>query len=140
MRNHLQSGNFNALCDVCGFKFKGLDLKRRWDGLMVCADDYETRHAQDFLRVQKERIAVPFSRPYPTEDEYTGYICSIVEINPRADIATADCARVGLENLPYETFDTESLWIYRDVYPAIAGIALAGYSRCGVGLSLNPEL
>ena len=140
MRNHLESGNWNSLCDVCGFKFKALNLKKRWDGLIVCKDDYEARHAQDFLRVQKERIAVPFSRPYPTEDEYTGYTCSVVEINPRADIATADCARVGLENLPYETFDTESLWINKDKYPAIAGLAMAGYTIVGTGYSLNPEL
>ena len=96
MRNHLQLGNFNALCDVCGFKFKALNLKKRWDGLIVCKDDYEARHAQDFLRVQKERIAVPFSRPYPEEDTFISYICSVWGRYGMADIGTADCARADI--------------------------------------------
>lgn len=138
MRNHLELGNWNSLCDKCGFKFKASDLKKQWDGLIVCKDDYETRHAQDFLRVQREKIAVPFSRPYPEEDTYTGYICSVVEINPRADIATADCARAGLENLPYETTGSESLWIYADREVAIAYIAIAGLAVAGKPYSLSP--
>lgn len=139
MRNSYIPGNWVALCDSCGRKFKALDLQRRWDGLMVCKEDYELRHPSDFLRVQREKIAVAFSRPYPLADVFTGYTCSIVEINPVANIATADCARVGI-TLPYETADTETLWINKDVYPAIAGIAVAGYSTAGVAYSLNPEL
>ena len=138
MKNNLQLGNWNALCDSCGRKFKALDLRRRWDGLMVCKEDYELRHPSDFLRVQREKITVDFSRP-PPPDTFVGYTCSIVEINPLADVATANCARVGLV-LPYETYDTETLWITKDLYPAIAGIAIAGYSTAGVAYSLNPEL
>jgi len=138
MRNHLLTGDWNVLCDSCGRKFKASQIKKRWDGLMVCSEDYELRHEQDFLRVQKEKIAVPFSRPYPAADTYTGYICSIVEIRPLADVATADCARVGLD-LPYETADTESLWIYKDLQVAIAGIAIAGWSIAGKPYSLSPE-
>ena len=96
MRNHLDLGNWNALCDVCGFKFKALDLKRDWRGLMVCKDDYELRHESDFLRVQKEKITVEFSRPYPVQDTYTGYICSVSGRYGMADVGTADCAIVDL--------------------------------------------
>lgn len=71
MHNHLILGDWNALCDSCGRKFKASQLKRRWDGLMVCKEDYELRHPQEFLRVQKERISVPFTRPYPASDTYT---------------------------------------------------------------------
>lgn len=70
MKNHLILGNWNALCDSCGRKFKALDLKQRWDGLMVCKEDWEMRHPSDFLRVQKEKIAVAFSRPYPATDTF----------------------------------------------------------------------
>ena len=70
MKNYLQLGNWNALCDRCGRKFKASDLQRTWEGLMVCKDDYETRHPSDFLRVQREQIAVPWSRPYPTQDTF----------------------------------------------------------------------
>jgi hypothetical protein len=96
MRNHLEPGNWNSLCDVCGFKFKALNLKRRWDGLMVCNEDYETRHAQDFLRVQKEKISVPFTRPYPVADTFVGYICSVWGRYGMADIGIADCARADI--------------------------------------------
>ena len=138
MRNHLIPGNWNALCDVCGFKFKALDLKRDWRGLMVCKDDFELRHQSDFLRVQKEKITVEFSRPYPVADTFVGYICSIIEIRPMADVATADCARVGL-TLPYETADSESLWIYQDRKVAIANFAIAGIAIAGWPYSLSPE-
>ncbi|MFN7882058.1 MAG: hypothetical protein ACK5PF_03455 [bacterium] len=70
MKNFLELGNWNALCDSCGRKFKANQLKRRWDGLMVCEEDYELRHPQDFLRVQRERISVPFARPYPAYDTF----------------------------------------------------------------------
>lgn len=98
MKNHLLLGNWNALCDSCGRKFKALDLRKRWDGLMVCAEDYELRHDQDFLRVQKEKITVDFSRPYPTEDLFTGFICSVTGTQGRADYGTADCARADFSS------------------------------------------
>jgi len=70
MKNHLLLGNWNALCDSCGRKFKALDLQKRWDGLMVCREDFEQRHPQDLLKVQREKIAVPWSRPYAAEDTF----------------------------------------------------------------------
>jgi hypothetical protein len=70
MKNYLDLGNWNALCDSCGRKFKADQLRRRWDGMMVCSEDYELRHPSDFLRVQKERISVPWARPYPASDTY----------------------------------------------------------------------
>lgn len=46
---------------VCNRKIKsGLALKR-WDGLIVCPDDFENRHPLDFLRTRQERITVPFT-------------------------------------------------------------------------------
>jgi hypothetical protein len=70
MKNHLILGNWNALCDSCGRKFKANQLQKRWDGLMVCQEDWEQRHPQDLLRVQREQISVPWARPYPAEDNY----------------------------------------------------------------------
>jgi hypothetical protein len=70
MKNHLILGDWNALCDSCGRKFKASSLKKRWDGLIVCSEDWEQRHPQDLLRVQREQISVPWSRPYPAEDTY----------------------------------------------------------------------
>lgn len=63
MQNHLKLGDWNAICDVCGLKFKASRLKKRWDGLMVCSTDYELRHPADFLRVFPEHTSTPWSRP-----------------------------------------------------------------------------
>jgi len=112
MRNHLIAGNWNALCDSCGRKFKALDLKKRWDGLMVCAEDYETRHESDFLRVQRERISVPFSRPYPIADTYIGHICSVAGIYGMADYGEADCARADIVNLTISLNDENPILVY----------------------------
>jgi hypothetical protein len=62
MKNYLKLGDWNAICDSCGRKFKASMLQKRWDGLMVCKEDWELRHPQDFLRVQKEKIATEWSR------------------------------------------------------------------------------
>lgn len=79
MKNYLTLGDWNALCDSCGRKFKASTLKRRWDGLMVCQEDYELRHPSDFLRVQKERISVPWARPYPASDTYINVTTTLIE-------------------------------------------------------------
>lgn len=70
MNNYYKPGTWNALCDVCGFKHKSDELKKRWDGLMVCKHDWEPRHPQDLLRVPREQISVPWTRPQP-EDVFT---------------------------------------------------------------------
>ena len=61
-QNTLSLGDYNALCDVCGFKFKSCDLKKRWDGYMVCKEDWESRHPSDFFRAPKEDTSVPWTR------------------------------------------------------------------------------
>ena len=61
-----KKGVWDVVCDVCGFKFKSDKLKERWDGLMVCKEDWETRHPQDFLRPVKEST-IPWSRPEPAD-------------------------------------------------------------------------
>lgn len=85
MKNHLILGNWNALCDSCGRKFKATDLKKRWDGLVVCNEDWEQRHPQDLLRVQREQISVPWARPYPATDTYVPN--PMTPVNNETDLA-----------------------------------------------------
>lgn len=66
-RNHYVSGQFNVICDVCGKKIKAGEVKHRWDGFVVCEDDWEERHPQDFVRARQDKISVPFTRPRPTD-------------------------------------------------------------------------
>ena len=95
MRNFLILGDWNALCDVCGLKHKASELQKRWDGLMVCQQDYEFRHPQDYLRVQKEQINTPWARPDPTIE---GYVCTYVTSQGIAGIGVAGCAITGSVN------------------------------------------
>lgn len=63
MYDHLELGTWNAICDRCGFKFKAYRLRKEWTGLMVCSECFETRHPQDLIKIPKEDISVPWSRP-----------------------------------------------------------------------------
>jgi hypothetical protein len=84
-------GDWNADCDECGFTFKASELRRRWDGAMVCKDDYETRHPQDLLRSRKEKGGVPWARPQEAivASDYTDPITGVEETTePTALYAT----------------------------------------------------
>lgn len=61
--NNFEPGNWNAICDVCGMKFKADDLRDRWDGLKTCKDDWEMRHPQELIRPMPTERAVPWTRP-----------------------------------------------------------------------------
>ncbi len=58
-------GDANGVCDCCGFEFKQSELKKRWDGAMVCRKDWEPRHPQDSLTARPERNNVKDARPEP---------------------------------------------------------------------------
>lgn len=64
-----KSGDWNLLCDVCGKKIKASESRRRWDGFVVCTEDFEHRQPQDFVRARLDKISVPFTRPQP-EDQF----------------------------------------------------------------------
>lgn len=64
-RNYYKPGDWNAICDRCGFKFKASELKEEWTGLRVCKDDFEQRHPLDFLRARTEQVSVPWVRLDP---------------------------------------------------------------------------
>lgn len=65
-RNTWRSGKWKAVCDECGREYYNTELRMRWDKLMVCRDDYEVRHPQDFLRGVRES-PIPWSRPEPAD-------------------------------------------------------------------------
>lgn len=49
-----RKGDNWSTCSVCGFDYRAFEFRRRWDGLMVCRDDWEPRHPQEFLRARPE--------------------------------------------------------------------------------------
>ena len=58
-------GDSKACCDVCGFDYKQSQLRKRWDGAMVCSADWEARHPQDQVKPRAERSVVKNARPAP---------------------------------------------------------------------------
>ena len=77
-KNEYRAGDHYAVCDVCGFEFYASELRRRWDGRMVCRTDWEPRHPQETLRVKTRTATPPWTRPEPTDtfidytDQYNG--------------------------------------------------------------------
>lgn len=64
---YYKSGDWNVICDVCSKKIKASESRKRWDGFIVCQDDFEQRHPQDFVRSKEDKISVPFTRPRSTD-------------------------------------------------------------------------
>ena len=99
MQNWLKLGDWNVVCDSCGRKFKASTMRKRWDGFLVCKDDFEVKHPQLSLKVHGDKQTVPIPRP-EAEDQFL-QVCYLWERSAYADLATADCALADYTPLPY---------------------------------------
>lgn len=100
------SYQYNVLCDGCGFKLKNWQVKKRWDGFMMCKDCWEPRHPMDFFRSRNDVHTLPFTRSdnngtdvgptytYPTGPDYTSPPGGVTAESPRADFGRAEEARL----------------------------------------------
>ena len=95
-RNYYTSGQWNLICDVCGKKIKSGKSRHRWDGFVVCEDDYEQRHPQDFIRSRQDKITIPFNRPRPT-DLFTE-TCTLTGRSAFTGLAVSGCAITALDD------------------------------------------
>ena len=90
-----KKGDNWAVCDVCGREFLASTLMKRWDGLVVCKDDWEPRHPQEFVRaVKDDSRAKGYIRVEPADIFVTG-ICTTR--SSRAGCAVAGCAIAGMD-------------------------------------------
>lgn len=104
MRNWTyKSGDWNIICDVCGRKVKASTAKHRWDGLIVCPDDYEERHSLDFIRARADLIKVPFVRD--PVDEQLNAACDIPSRHSYPSVGKAGCMLPG-----FTLYDVDSLF------------------------------
>lgn len=94
-----KKGQWNVICDSCGFEFKSSELQKRWDGLMVCADDFEHDHPQKHLRVHETSSSAAWVRSEPPDTFVS--VCYIYGRSAYADLAEADCARADFTPLSY---------------------------------------
>lgn len=59
-------GDYNCICDQCGYKYKNSNMRTQWDGIRVCKNCFEFRQPQDFVRGVKDEQWVPIARPDAT--------------------------------------------------------------------------
>ena len=98
MKTTLQLGKWLTICDCCGFMFYNTDLRKDWRGLMVCEQDYESRHPQDLLRVRPDSPAVPWTRP-EAPDVFL-YTCGLNTRLSSVGFGTVGCATIGQNQTP----------------------------------------
>lgn len=131
-RARLDWGDWNAICDVCGFRFKASEMKKRWDNLMVCKQDYEHRNPQDLLRVRGDQPSVPWSRPEPT-DVFVP-VCWIWGTSAYADLGQVDCMKVDYAPLTYQQVFDMKWSVPPSLNPEVAGSGIPGYAIPGYGI------
>lgn len=44
---YFKNGDWNALCDVCGFQYKASELRLQWDNARVCWKCWSPRNPQE---------------------------------------------------------------------------------------------
>lgn len=62
-RDYYDSGNWNAICSMCGAKFKASELRKHWQGQYRCPSCWEPRHPQDFVRPVADLQTPPWTQP-----------------------------------------------------------------------------
>lgn len=97
-----QSGGYNAICDVCGFKWKASQMLLRWDGLYVCPPDFEPRQPQDFVRGVPDKQTPDWTRP-PAPPNFI-YFCDLQGRTAFSGYATSGCAISGNSVILFENF------------------------------------
>lgn len=96
MHNYYKPGTWNVICAVCGTTFKSDEIRKRWDGVLVCKDDWEPRHVLDFIKTKPERGGVPYSAPEPA-DQFVVVAYFGLQFG-QADIGVADVAQADTIN------------------------------------------
>ncbi len=92
--DYWKSGDYNALCDRCGEKYKASDLRLEWDGLRVCGRCFEFRQPQDFVRGVADQQAPPWTRPVP-EEEFV-LVCTLQGISAIPGYSIPGCMTPSL--------------------------------------------
>jgi len=122
------AGDNWAICDVCGMAFRQADLKKRWDGAVVCHQDWEVRHPQDFLRARKERISPSgHVRPDPSP-KYSELLENTLSLEDTDEVTV---------KYSEEMLDSVSIIDDFDITPIDRSIAIAGKAMAGVAIAGN---
>jgi hypothetical protein len=103
--DHYIHGDYNIICDRCGFKIKRSEALKTWDNLLVCKKDWEPRHPQDFVRGKADRQRVADARPDTVSNmsvttvKVAGFLDdTTIDVNDISNIAQYDSIGIALDN------------------------------------------
>ena len=119
--DYLRNGDYNAICDRCGSKFKFSDLKLEWDGLYVCTANgcWEPRQPQDYVKGVQDDMAVPVSRP-----DQPNVFLDTIYVNPVICTSLLNFAINRLKSLVVSAISTAS--ILTQYFPSLGSKVLDG--------------
>lgn len=85
-------GDHLLVCDLCGMQVWRSQARKRWDGLMVCEQDYEVRHIADRVPpfIKGEGRGVKDARPETENPTYTRVITASSNYNTNKVWGTDD--------------------------------------------------
>lgn len=67
--DYFKQGDWNCICDECGWKRKASECRKRWDGAFVCADTcWEPVHPQEYVKARHDKQRVPIARSDPASN------------------------------------------------------------------------
>lgn len=101
-------GDWKAVCQVCGRIFKGSQIRKRWDGLNVCSEDWEAKHEQLYVRGVKDDQRPPFTVPEPV-DSFVSSIGGYWAFDPKTDIDTCPVGTMDAYTTPSGSFIQDRL-------------------------------
>lgn len=88
-------GEHWVTCDMCGGNFRHSDTRKTWDNRVVCKQDWEPRHEQDFVRSRYEDTAAKGLVRPEQPDTFIPTFCS--DNTSISGLAIAGCAVAGAE-------------------------------------------
>lgn len=62
-KNYFKNGDWNALCDICGQRFKASEIRLQWDNARVCWKCWSPRHPQELQLPQPVPATPSWTRP-----------------------------------------------------------------------------
>lgn len=113
-RPYYNSGDWNAICDACGRHVKASELRRRWDGFMVCSRDWETRHPQDFVRGVVDTQAPVWTRPEP-EDYFISTLTGPITTVDTVTVTDSIYLRKALGDISDTTTLTDTIYLTKSL-------------------------
>ena len=114
MKSYAITHDWNVICEVCRKKIKASEALKRWDGLIVCQEDFEERHPLDYPQPSyRDNEPLPFTRPETTDTFITGN-CTIQGRYGIAGYGIAGCAIAGFGDpndllIPSGSFNASTL-------------------------------